>query len=62
MKRQYAVGHAALAALVLLVAACTPPLPPSSQPDTVGDATTRATTYHDSGAYERDLAAVAGAA
>jgi predicted secreted acid phosphatase len=62
MAHRYTVSHTVLAALVLLFAACTPPLPPSSQPDNVGDAKARVTAYHDSGAYDRDLAAVAGAA
>jgi predicted secreted acid phosphatase len=47
---------------VLLVAACVndpgPKIstPPSSEPDNVGDAKIAATLYHDSGAYDRDLA------
>jgi predicted secreted acid phosphatase len=55
------------ALLALLLAPATPPLaeqPPLtlSQPANVGDAKIAATAYHASGAYERDLAAVAEAA
>jgi predicted secreted acid phosphatase len=64
--------------LVVALSACVGPLPvggtsgtgsglsvphsPSGQPVNVGDAKRAATAYHDSGAYERDLAAVASAA
>jgi len=58
-----ALTAAILAALLLALA---PPVlagePPLAQPANVGDAKHTATAYHDSGAYERDLAAVAGAA
>jgi acid phosphatase len=47
-------------AIFLLVTACAAARP--AAPQNVGDAKARATAYHDSGAYEHDLAAVAAAA
>jgi predicted secreted acid phosphatase len=60
------LGALALSALV----ACAPPgasspsapLPRTSEPANVGDAKLAARAYHDSGAYERDLAVVASEA
>ena len=67
------LAKALLCSLMLpLLAACVTPSPDStaqptqpaaaSQPANVGDAKTAAVAYHDSGAYERDLAAVASEA
>ena len=54
------VGLAACASLLLLlisVSACTSIPANSSEPGNVGDAKAAATAYHDSGAYQHDLAA-----
>jgi predicted secreted acid phosphatase len=58
-RRLFAIGQ-----LLLLMAACqTQPQPlASSEPANVGDAKIVATTYHDSGAYGRDLVAAASLA
>jgi predicted secreted acid phosphatase len=65
------MAAAPCAALLIVLAACSvqPPAQPPpaaqafsvtpTQPPNVGDAKIAATEYHDSGAYERDLAAVA---
>jgi predicted secreted acid phosphatase len=63
------LGHVSTTALLLLtLAACTPPpaaspdadfITVSTQPANVGDAKIAALAYHDSGAYDRDLAIVA---
>ena len=55
----------AVCAWLLLVPACTSqnqPAAVSSEPANVGDAKLAAVAYHDSGAYERDLAAAAAPA
>jgi predicted secreted acid phosphatase len=66
-----AVGAAALLLSGLLLAGCqtsqavsvaAPPQPASSEPANVGDAKIAATSYHNSGAYERDLAEAAAPA
>jgi acid phosphatase len=55
-------GIVAALLLVALPAYAAPGFVVPPQPANVGDAGTAARAYHDSGAYERDLAAVAGKA
>jgi predicted secreted acid phosphatase len=62
MVRRFSLRPPVAMVIVLLVAACINhpgqniSTPSSSEPDNVGDAKIAATLYHDSGAYERDLA------
>ena len=57
--------HAVFLVLLALLASCATPservpfITVGSQPPNVGDAKIRALSYHDSGAYARDLAIVA---
>src|SRR4051794_15076496 len=59
MRRSFVLGQ-----LLFVLVACQPQPHPvaSSEPANVGDAKIAATTYHDSGAYDRDLAAAASVA
>jgi predicted secreted acid phosphatase len=65
MLRSPALRPLILAAILLVGCETPPPVSQpvvSSEPANVGDTKIAATSYHDSGAYERDLAAVASAA
>jgi predicted secreted acid phosphatase len=65
MLRSPALRPLILAAILLVGCQTPPPVSQpvvSSEPANVGDAKIAATSYHDSGAYERDLATVASAA